>query len=220
LRTAIVIPIRNSIQAIHALTHRLSNLDQIIIITTYSGSHYCELLKKAWDLGVLTVKAPIGKWAAIIEAVNKYKFDGYIIVDADLPVGLSDLIRVRASLEEADLVLVRRAVDERPLPDKILTAAFYLLTWILGLRYRDVQAGVKGFRRELILNTRHFLPRGFLGDLVLTYYAVKNGFRVKEIPVKWRDTRSWGKRLYLFLKIFLELIQTLPTLMKISLHRV
>jgi len=162
----------------------------------------------------------MGKWAAIIEAVNKYKFDGYIIADADLPVRLSDLIHVRASLEEADLVLVRRSVDERPLPDKILTATFYLLTWMLGLRYRDVQAGVKGFRRELILNARHFLPRGFLGDLVLTYYAVKNGLMVKEVPVKWRDTRSWGKRLHLFLKISLELIQTLPTLMNISLHRV
>ena len=161
----------------------------------------------------------MGKWAAIIEAVNKYKFDGYVIADADLPVRLSDLIHVRASLEEADLVLVRRSVDERPLPDKILTATFYLLTWMLGLRYRDVQAGVKGFRRELILNALHFLPRGFLGDLVLTYYAVKNGLRVKEIPVKWRDTRSWGKRLYLFLKISLEFIQTLPTLINISLHR-
>ena len=168
----------------------------------------------------MAVEAPIGKWAAIIEAVNKYRFDGYIIVDADLPVRLSDLIHVRASLEAADLVLVRRCVDERPLPDKILTAAFYLLTRMLGLRYKDVQAGVKGFRRELILNSYHFLPRGFLGDLVLTYYAVKNGFRVKEVPVRWRDARSWGKRLYLFLRIFLELIQTLPTLMKISLHRV
>ena len=116
--------------------------------------------------------------------------------------------------------MVRRSADERPLPDKILTAAFYLLTRMLGLRYRDVQAGVKGFRRELILNAYHFLPRGFLEDLVLTYYAVKNGFRVKEVPVRWRDTRSWGKRLYLLLRIFLELVQTLPTLMKISLHQV
>jgi len=213
-----VVPIKDSIQIIYALTHRLSRLNQIII--TYSGNHYDEVLMKVKDLNALAVEAPIGKWAAIIEAVNKYRFDGYIIVDADLPVRLSDLIHVRASLEAADLVLVRRSVDERPLPDKILTAAFYLLTRVLGLRYRDVQAGVKGFRRELILNAYHFLPRGFLGDLVLTYYAVKNGFRVKEVPVRWRDARSWGKRLYLFLRIFLELIQTLPTLMKISLHQV
>ena len=213
-----MVPIKDSIQIIHALTHRLSKLNQVII--TYSGNHYDEVLTEAKNLNAMAVEAPIGKWAAIIEAVNKYRFDGYIIVDADLPVRLSDLIHVRASLEAADLVLVRRSVDERPLPDKILTATFYLLTWMLGLRYRDVQAGVKGFRRELILNAYHFLPRGFLGDLVLTYYAVKNGFRVKEVPVRWRDARSWGKRLYLFLRIFLELVQTLPILMKISLHQV
>ena len=218
MRTAIVVPIRNSIQAIHALTHRLSKLDQIII--TYSGSHYGELLKKARDLGVLTVKAPIGKWAAIIEAVNKYKFDGYIIADADLPVRLGDLIRVRASLEEADLVLVRRSMDDRALPDRILTLAFHLLTWMLGLRYRDVQAGVKGFKRELILNTYHFLPRGFLGDLILAYYVVKNGFRVVEVQVRWRDKRSWGKRLYLLLNIIHEFIQVLPTIMKLAIRRI
>ena len=213
-----MVPIKDSIQIIHALTHRLSKLNQVII--TYSGNHYDEVLTEAKNLNAMAVEASIGKWAAIIEAVNKYRFDGYIIVDADLPVRLIDLIRVRASLEAADLVLVRRCVDERPLPDKILTAAFYLLTRMLGLRYRDIQAGVKGFRRELILNAYHLLPRGFLGDLVLTYYAVKNGFRVKEVPVRWRDARSWGKRLYLFLRIFLELVQTLPTLMKISLHQV
>ena len=116
--------------------------------------------------------------------------------------------------------MVRRSINDRPLPDRVLTLAFYLFTWILGLRYRDVQAGVKGFRRQLILNAYHFLPRGFLGDLVLVYYAVKSGFRVEEVPVRWHDTRSWGKRLYLFLKISLEFIQILPTLMKISLHRV
>ena len=213
-----MVPIKDSIQIIHALTHRLSKLNQVII--TYSGNHYDEVLTEAKNLNAMAVEAPIGKWAAIIEAVNKYRFDGYIIVDADLPVRLSDLIHVRASLEAADLVLVRRSVDERPLPDKILTAAFYLLTRMLGLRYRDIQAGVKGFRRELILNAYHFLPRGFLGDLVLVYYAVKSGFRVEEVPVRWHDTRSWGKRLYLFLKISLEFIQILPTLTKISLHRV
>ena len=217
MRTAIVVPVKDSIQTIRALTHQLSKLDQVII--AYSGSRYEEVLKEARDLDILTVKAPMGKWAAIIEAVNKYRFDGYVIVDADLPVRLSDLTRVKELLREADLVLVRRSIDDRPLPDRVLTLAFYLPTRILGLRYRDVQAGVKGFRRQLILNAYHFLPRGFLGDLVLAYYAVKSGVRVKEVPVRWRDTRSWGKRLYLFLKISLEFIKILPTLMKISLHR-
>jgi len=218
LRTAIIIPVKDQIQTIHVLIHRLSKLAQIII--AYSGSQYDEVLKKAQDLGALTVKASIGKWAAIVEAVNKYRFDGYVIVDADLPVRLSDIIHVRTALEEADLVLVRRSMDDRALPDRILTLAFHLLTWMLGLRYRDVQAGVKGFKRELILNTYHFLPRGFLGDLILTYYAVKNGFRVVEVQVRWRDKRSWGKRLYLLLNIIHEFIQVLPTIMKLAIRRI
>ena len=110
---------------------------------------------------------------------------------------IRDLTRVKELLREADLVLVRRSIDDRPLPDRVLTLAFYLFTWILGLRYRDIQAGVKGFRRELILNAYHFLPRGFLGDLVLVYYAVKSGFRVEEVPVRWL-IRGVGARGYIF----------------------
>ena len=218
MRTAIIIPVKNAIQTINTPIHRLSKLGRIII--AYSGNHYDEILRETQGLDAITIKAPIGKWAAVIEAVNEYKFDGYIIVDADLPVKLSDILRVRASLEKADLVLVKRSIDDRPLPDRILTMAFYMFVWMLGLRYRDIQAGVKGFRRKLILNTYRFLPRGFLGDLVLTYYAVKNGFRVMEVPVRWSDKRDWSKRLYLFLKIAFELIQILPTIMKLALYRI
>ena len=174
--------------------------------------------EEAEAAGASLVRAPPGKWAAILTAVREFPSEAYLMVDVDLPVDCWDISRVLRTLKEADLVVVRRAPDLRPLPDRVLTRAFRLISLALGVPFPDVQAGVKAFRRDVVTQLGPLLPPDLLGDLVLVYIALQNGFTVREVPVTWRDSRSWSGRLRLSTRILRELLLKLPFLLRMRLQ--
>lgn len=81
-----------------------------------------------------------------------------------------------------------------------------------------MQSGVKGFRRKLLMKVADYFPNEYLGDLILVMWALKKGYKIKEVEVVWRDAgRNWNKRLKFICVIFKEIIISLPTMIKIYL---
>jgi dolichol-phosphate mannosyltransferase len=60
---------------------------------------------------------------------------------------------------------------------------------VLGVPVRDLTGGFKCYRREVLeaiaLDTMR--SQGYAFQVELTYRAVRNGFRVREIPIVFRD---------------------------------
>ena len=76
---------------------------------------------------------------------------------------------------------------DSPIRRKIVGRSFYLLTRLLvGLKVKDTQCGFKFFRGDV---AEHLFSRqcldGFAFDVEILCLALRNGYRIGEIPVKW-----------------------------------
>ena len=63
---------------------------------------------------------------------------------------------------------------------------------ILGLDVHDLTGGFKCFRREVLeaIDLPSVRSQGYGFQVELTYRVVRRGFRVREIPIVFRDRRA------------------------------
>ncbi|HEX4188411.1 MAG TPA: polyprenol monophosphomannose synthase [Solirubrobacteraceae bacterium] len=125
---------------------------------------------------------------------------GYVMeMDSDFSHDPADLARLLAAVREgADLALGSRYVPGGGVSDWGLLRRFVseggstYARWVLGLKVRDLTGGFKCFRRE-VLEAIHFdgvRSRGYAFQVELTYRAVREGFRVVEVPIVFRDRQQ------------------------------
>jgi glycosyltransferase involved in cell wall biosynthesis len=130
-----------------------------------------------------------GKGGAIQKAVLQLEADYICFMDGDLAYSLEHLKMLISQLEIYDMVIGCRNLDRAnfrnlTLTRKILGKSFNWLTRkILNLRYKDMQAGLKGFRKEVAkeLFLRQTIT-GFSFDAELIYIATKKGYNIGQIP--------------------------------------
>jgi len=130
-----------------------------------------------------------GKGYAIKKGVEASSGDYICFLDSDLAYSLSHLEFLIDKLEVFDVVMgcrnqifdnFKRVKLIRLLAGKI----FNVMTQsILSLNFSDMQAGLKGFRRDAAENLfeKQTIKR-FCFDVELIYLAHKRGYRIGEIP--------------------------------------
>ena len=119
-------------------------------------------------------------------------------MDSDFSHDPADLPRLIAAAEEgADLVLGSRYVDGGSVTDwglvrkAVSRGGSWYARRILGVPIRDLTGGFKCFRRGVLetLDLEHVRADGYVFQVELTYCALKEGFKVVEIPIVFRDRR-------------------------------
>jgi dolichol-phosphate mannosyltransferase len=119
-------------------------------------------------------------------------------MDADLSHDPADLPRLLAAAESSDLVLGSRYVPGGqvlgwgPLRRTLSRGGSRYARTILGLDVHDLTGGFKCFRREVLeaIDLPSVRSQGYAFQVELTYRAVQRGFRVREIPIVFRDRRA------------------------------
>jgi dolichol-phosphate mannosyltransferase len=120
-----------------------------------------------------------------------------IEMDADFSHEPHDLPRLLRAAEDADLVLGSRYVEGGVVADwgmlrrVISVGGSWYARRVLGLKIRDLTGGFKCFRREVLegIDLATIRSHGYGFQIELTYRAVRRGFRVREIPIVFRDRR-------------------------------
>jgi dolichol-phosphate mannosyltransferase len=120
-----------------------------------------------------------------------------IEMDADFSHEPHDLPRLLGAAGDADLVLGSRYVPGGVVADWGLLRRLVsrggsgYARFVLGLDVRDLTGGFKCFRREVLeaIDLPTVRSHGYAFQVELTYRAVRRGFRVKEIPIVFRDRR-------------------------------
>jgi dolichol-phosphate mannosyltransferase len=120
-----------------------------------------------------------------------------IEMDADFSHEPHDLPRLLEAAGDADLVLGSRYVPGGVVADwgvgrRIVSrGGSAYARKVLGLDVRDLTGGFKCFRREVLeaIDLPAVRSHGYAFQVELTYRAVNRGFRVKEIPIVFRDRR-------------------------------
>ena len=119
-------------------------------------------------------------------------------MDSDFSHSPADVPRLINAAENADLVLGSRYVSGGGVSDwgvlrRVLSrGGSWYARMILGVKVADLTGGFKCFRREVLealdLDSVHAEGYGF--QIELTYWAVRAGFRVKEIPIVFRERQA------------------------------
>ncbi len=134
----------------------------------------------------------LGRGEALRRALKASKGDVIIYMDADLSTDLSHLKDLVEGIGEFDIVIGSRLLKEsrakRPLTREIPSRVYnFLVRFLLGSKVRDHQCGFKALRRD-VAEKLFFKVKDnhWFFDTELLILAQREGYRIKEIPVRWK----------------------------------
>jgi dolichol-phosphate mannosyltransferase len=139
-------------------------------------------------------------------------------MDADFSHDPAYLPRLLDAAERADLVIGSRYVPGGGVGDwgaarrAISRGGSAYSRRVLGLDVRDLTGGFKCFRREVLeaIDLDSVGSRGYAFQVELTYRAIRQGFKVIEVPIVFRDRRVGSSKMDR--AIVLEAIWRVPLL--------
>ena len=139
-------------------------------------------------------------------------------IDCDFSHDPADVPRLLDAAGDADLVLGSRyvrggSVENWGAVRRAISAGGSLYArLLLGVPVRDLTGGFKCFRRAVLeaidLDAIH--SRGYAFQIETTYRALRRGFRVREVPIRFVDREVGGSKMSR--SIVLEAIWKVPLL--------
>jgi dolichol-phosphate mannosyltransferase len=146
---------------------------------------------------VLHREAKEGLGRAYLAGFARALADGADLVlemDCDFSHDPADVPRLVEAAADADLVLGSRyvpggGVRNWGLVRRLISSGGSLYTRILLMPVRDPTGGFKCFRRAVLeaIDLESVTSRGYAFQIELTYRALRNGFRVVEVPIVFSD---------------------------------
>ena len=132
---------------------------------------------------------------------------GYVLeMDADFSHDPADLPRLLDAVRSgtADLALGSRyaaggGVEDWTLLRRVISRGGSLYAaLVLGLAVRDLTGGFKCFRREVLeaIDLPTVQSKGYAFQVELTYRAAQAGFRIVEVPIRFRDRRLGQSKMH------------------------
>jgi dolichyl-phosphate beta-glucosyltransferase len=156
-----------------------------------------EMTQSIPALAVLGHDQRRGKGFGIRQAVGLARGQIIGFADADNKTPIEEFERFKVLLDQGyDLVIGSRGLPESRIerPQKLYRRVGswgfrMLLKSILSLPgIRDTQCGFKFFRREIALDLfRRQRIDSYMFDIEILYLACRAGYRIGQVPVRWRD---------------------------------
>jgi dolichol-phosphate mannosyltransferase len=141
-----------------------------------------------------------------------------IVMDADFSHDPRHLPAMIEAAQDADLVLGSRYVaggeitNWPPLRRVLSRCGSLYARLMLGVKVRDLTAGFRCVRRDVMdaVEPSTLRSQGYVFNIELTYRALLAGFRVKEIPITFRDREEGDSKMSL--PIAIEALRLVPKL--------
>ncbi len=140
-----------------------------------------------------------GKGYSVKRGIFLAEKEYLLFSDADLSTPIEEVENLIKWIEEGyDIAIGSRGLKESKILIKqsfsrrIMSKIFNLLVKILGLsKFNDTQCGFKLFKRETALKIfTKVKVNHFAFDVEVLHLAEKNGYSIKEAPVKWKNEQN------------------------------
>ncbi len=199
--------------------------DRVLVIDDNSpdgtGSRADELAAELGYVDVLHRERKEGLGPAYLAGFRRALDSGaefVIEMDCDFSHDPSDVPRLLEAAETADIALGSRYVPGGGVENwgalrRLISAGGSLYARIvLGIPVRDLTGGFKCIRRAVLESTdlNAIRSRGYAFQIELTYRAIRQGFQVREIPIRFVDRQVGGSKMSR--TIVLEAIWKVPLL--------
>jgi uncharacterized membrane protein YbhN (UPF0104 family) len=138
----------------------------------------------------------LGRGKALTNAMEIAKGDVVVYLDVDLSTDMDHLKELidAVAKEGYDIAtgsrLLKDSQTERPFKRDFASKVYnFLVRLMLGSKLRDHQCGFKAFKRSSVLKLlRDVKDNHWFWDTEVLVLAQRKGLRVKEIPVKWKQS--------------------------------
>jgi dolichol-phosphate mannosyltransferase len=166
-----------------------------------------------------TAKEGLGRaYLAGFERALASGADLVLEMDADFSHDPKDLPRLIEASSDADLVLGSRYVPGGGVTDwglfrrMLSQGGSWYARVVLGVPVRDLTGGFKCFHRRTLegIDYRNTHADGYGFQIEITYRAIKAGFKVKEIPIVFRDRQEGTSKMSP--RIAIEAVWKVPAL--------
>lgn len=226
----VVLPVYNEEkilrQSVHTLTTFLQDYERYIwkIVIADNNSQ-----DNTGDIGrIIASENPLvqylhiprkGRGIALRTAWGQSDCDFVSYMDIDLSTGLDALIHAVDLLNGGTDIIVGNRLDkdskvERCLKREFVSRSYNIVIKLsLGIHFNDAHCGFKTGRREVVQKLLPYIvDNEWFFDTEILFYAEKLGFRIKGIPVVWKedlDTKA---------KIFKDAYDDLCGLYRLRFH--
>lgn len=207
---SLVIPVHNEASRIWSNVIRLrdelrrcSDAFEIIIVENGSiddtGLLTSALCERYGDVRCISLDRPC-QGEALKWGIRTALGEKVVYYPIDLSVDLDFISRSLKLLDEWDIVLASKRCgrDERPLIRRIASKTYHRLVRSLnGVHLTDTTCAKAGWKSILLDLSNDFPGESKVFETELLSQAAKQGFKIKEVPVKVVETRSSRERLTL-----------------------
>jgi len=225
---SIVIPAFNEekriLPTLELVDNYLSRQDyksEIIVVDDGSSDNTVDIVKAFIQdnksINILLNGKNRGKGFSVKNGILSAKGEYIFFTDADLSTPIEEIEKCLPFLkQENDIVIGSRGlvdseiVVHQPWYRELMGKTFNVfVSSILMKGITDTQCGFKGFKKETVKPIfDNCLVEGFSFDVEIIYLAKKNGFIIKEIPVKWTNSElSKVSPLKHSIQMFVDLIK-------------
>jgi dolichyl-phosphate beta-glucosyltransferase len=190
---SIIVPAYNEattlVQTLPLVRERFPDAELIVVGDGCSDDTGARLAGLGFPVTYIEYQPNRGKGYAIRRGMLAAHGDLAVFTDADLPFGADGVQRVvdllGDDIERYDVVIASKLEQQRDLAYRTARWAVRRMVVLLtGLRYRDTQAGLKGFRADVrrAVFGRAVIDR-FATDIEMLYLARKAGARIGVVPL-------------------------------------
>lgn len=192
MRLSLVIPAYNEEKRLPAFLKSLAGyqLDEVIIVDDGSTDRTAQV---AQGFSVLHHEKNRGKGAAVKTGVMAAQGDYIVFMDADGAAPITELPKMLAALEKADIAIGNRwmagAKTQRHSGLRKISGWVYRKYMSLfGLGAIDTMCGFKGYRASVARDLfKDLHEERWLFDAEIAYKAVQRGYRIKNFPITWES---------------------------------
>jgi glycosyltransferase involved in cell wall biosynthesis len=195
--TSVVIPAFDEAASIETVVTELraaAGWKEIIVVDDGSSDSTGD---RAAAAGARVLRHPYnkGNGASVKTGIRQATGDWILIVDGDGQHGPDDALRVVRPLGEYDLVIGARSSDTqssatRRIGNGLLNA---LAGYLANRSIPDLTSGLRGARREILLEFLHLLPNGFSTPTTTTLAFLRAGYSVSFEPIQARGRTGRSK---------------------------
>jgi dolichol-phosphate mannosyltransferase len=207
MKTLIIIPTYNEIENLSLLLKEIfshTSRTNVLIVDDHSpdgtGQLAEEIQQQNTHVHVLHRPAKLGLGTAYIAGFQyaiAHGYDAAIEMDADFSHDPRHLPDFLTAIEETDVVIGSRYIAGGSTPGwsfarRLISGSGNLFArFMLIIPIHDCTGGFRCYRRNVLerLELETVQSRGYAFQVELTYRALKQGFKIVEIPITFRDRR-------------------------------